>query len=235
VIRIFVGTDSRMGKAETVLEHSLKKHSSEPINIHWMRAEDLGFEIGNESGKWNIGRKAGKPYTSPGWATDFTCFRFAVPELCGFEGKAMYLDADMYVRRDIAELWNTPTTRGYSCVGPRTDVAVLRCDRFTFPEWPSLGQIKRSAWKIGDYCKLLQKYGQYELGALPNKWDCLDGKGYHPEKTALVHFTNMRTQPWKPWPESFNYPPHPCKAVVDEFWSLYKEATREVQADTNRA
>ena len=38
--------------------------------------------------------------------TPFSFQRFLIPELCGYSGKAIYLDADMQVFRDIRELWN---------------------------------------------------------------------------------------------------------------------------------
>lgn len=39
--------------------------------------------------------------------TEFTYSRFLVPYLCGYEGKALFLDADMVVTADIAELFAT--------------------------------------------------------------------------------------------------------------------------------
>ena len=220
-IRIFVGTDSRMGKAETVLEHSIRKHASQPVEITWMRAGDPGWD------DWNIGREPGNPYSHKGgaWATDFTCFRFAVPEAAGFQGRAIYLDADMFVRKDIAELYNYELKRPWMTVGPRTDVSVIDCSKFNNAWWPKIAEMKPSGQKIGHYVGLMTKHNFFQHG-LPGKWDCLDGRGFDPNKICLVHFTNMRTQPWKPWPEVFKYPPkHPCQEVEREFWALYKEAT----------
>jgi len=229
IIRVYVGTDCRMSKAEKVLEHSIRKHSTLPVEFTWMRACKGDPDWGE---CWKRGREMYRPY-SEGWATDFTCFRWTIPELCGFEGKAIYLDADMYVRKDIKGLWESPLKAAYSCVGPRTDVALIDCAAFSkknFPEWPSIEKMKKSGWKIGPYTALMQKHKKFNMGGLAHRWDCLDGRGYD-DKTCLVHFTNMRTQPWKPWPktpdfpEGFIYPPHKCKVICDEFWALYKEAT----------
>ena len=42
-----------------------------------------------------------------GWGTPFTCYRYAVPELCNFKGRAIYTDVDMINFRDIYHLWRT--------------------------------------------------------------------------------------------------------------------------------
>lgn len=38
-------------------------------------------------------------------SNDFIYARFLVPYLCGFKGRALFLDGDMIVRGDVAELW----------------------------------------------------------------------------------------------------------------------------------
>ena len=42
-----------------------------------------------------------------GWGTPFTCFRYAVAEMCNFKGRAIYTDVDMINFRDIYDLWKT--------------------------------------------------------------------------------------------------------------------------------
>lgn len=98
VARVFVGTDQRMGPAERALERSIRAHSGIPAELNWMRAGQGQF------GGWHMRRRAERPYSGSGWPTEFTPFRFAVPELAGFKGRAIYLDADM-VLGDIRELW----------------------------------------------------------------------------------------------------------------------------------
>jgi|TARA_B110000305_G_C19452387_1_gene648727 hypothetical protein len=41
------------------------------------------------------------------WGTPFTCFRYAVPELCNFKGRALYTDVDMINFRNIGHLFDT--------------------------------------------------------------------------------------------------------------------------------
>ncbi len=223
-IRVFVGTDERMQKAEAVLEHSIRKHTPVPVDITWMRAGEPGFD------DWNMGRKPGKPYTA-GWATDFTNFRFAVPELAGFEGKAIYLDADMMVLRDLRHLLAKASLSDcpWVCPGLRTEVSVIDCSKFGWENWPYLHEMRESGWSSTHYIKRLQDQHMIDGKTIGGEWNCCDGRGYKPGETGIYHFTDMHLQPWKPWPERFEYPRHPHKAGVDLFWKLYEEAC----GDTN--
>ena len=47
------------------------------------------------------------------WATPFSVFRWAIPHVCNFEGKAIYMDVDMIARDDIAKLWNQQIPKRY--------------------------------------------------------------------------------------------------------------------------
>lgn len=103
----------------------------------------------------------------------------------------------------------------------RFDVILYDCAFFEGEEWwPSIAQMKPSGWKIQDYIKLLKEHEM--IGPLSPVWNCCDGEGYDPAKTGLIHYTNMRTQPWKPYPTEFEYPPHPRPDMV-ALWEMYYE------------
>ena len=42
---------------------------------------------------------------NPLQSTDFSFSRFLVPYLCGYEGWSLFMDCDMLMLDDIAELW----------------------------------------------------------------------------------------------------------------------------------
>ena len=89
MINIFIGSsDSDDTWIEKILVYSLLKNSSEKLNIQFLRP--------NKFPGWNRG----------GWGTPFTCFRYAIPELMGFKGRALYMDVDILCLGDIAELFN---------------------------------------------------------------------------------------------------------------------------------
>lgn len=91
MIRVFIGYDPREAVAYSVLAHSIHEHASEPISITPLRLSQLT-----------------KIYSRPRdvkQSTDFAFTRFLVPYLCGYDGWAIFMDCDMLVMDDIAELW----------------------------------------------------------------------------------------------------------------------------------
>ncbi len=83
---VFIGYDHRQPVSFAVLVHSILEKSSQPVAIHPLVRPTL-------------------PITREG-LTPFTYSRFLVPHLMGFKGKALFLDIDMMVRGDIAELFD---------------------------------------------------------------------------------------------------------------------------------
>jgi hypothetical protein len=86
MLRVFIGYDSRQPIAYNVLQFSLMRRASRPVSITPLVIEQL-------------------PIKRTG-LTPFTFSRFLVPHLCGFEGWALFLDLDMLVQGDIAELFD---------------------------------------------------------------------------------------------------------------------------------
>jgi lipopolysaccharide biosynthesis glycosyltransferase len=87
VLRVFIGRDERQPIAYNVLADSIVRHASRTVSITALNLRAL-------------------PIKRRG-LTQFTFSRFLVPYLCGYEGKALFLDADMVVTGDIAELFES--------------------------------------------------------------------------------------------------------------------------------
>jgi hypothetical protein len=85
MLRVFIGRDPRQPIAANVLADSIVRHASVPVSITFLSLKTL-------------------PITRRG-LTEFTFSRFLVPYLCDFKGTALFLDADMVVTADIAELF----------------------------------------------------------------------------------------------------------------------------------
>jgi hypothetical protein len=98
-VRLFVGcaTQGDDAEAQAVFEYSVRRHSSLSIDLTWLIADTTP-----ELSGWD----------RSGWATPFSGFRWVVPELCKFTGRAIYADSDIIVRSDIAELWNLALAPG---------------------------------------------------------------------------------------------------------------------------
>lgn len=208
-----------------------------------MRAGDPGWETtrNGDPGTWRVGAAVeGGWVKKPGsWGTGFSGFRFAIPELCGFAGKAIYLDADMLLLGDIAELWALEPAigRGIRCIGPnRTDVSVIDCGWFADQRrwWPTIEQMKPSGARVFEYLRLLHANKAIDE-TLPPWWNDCDGALYrsHPNEVRLLHYTNvMCGQPYRPYP-NVDYPkeyPY-CETNKDigfVWWDHYLEALTDL-------
>jgi hypothetical protein len=155
------------------------------------------------------------------WATCFSNFRLAVPILAGFKGRAIYLDSDMLVLGDVAELLDLPIVPGkvWLCTSQkRTDVSVFDCEELG---WPTLQELQESAQTLYHWRHWANRLGLLDC-SLPDEWNCVDGWGYVHGQTKLVHFSDMKTQPWRPWPEHIAYQDHAWKQGV-KLWQEERE------------
>ena len=197
MIRIFIGTDGDIhGDAEKVVEYSIRKNTKEEVDVQFIRP----------------GRKNG--------CTGFTNHRFLIPELCNYEGYAIYLDVDMLVLGDIAELWSYKTP-GKWCTTPlRDDVSVIDCSAFS--DLPKEHQLKIGSLKNGKFNKntIRAQIRNRFLENIPVAWNTTDRVE---EGTRLVHYTDLTTQPWHPVPGK-EYKPHPHPEAEALFFQYLEEA-----------
>ena len=224
MIRIFIGSDvwQKKAGAEDVLEYSIRKHASEPVGIHWMRAGD-NFPVcnGKRPGHWNLCREPNQAWPKTGHGTDFSVFRCAVPELAGFTDKAIYLDVDMLVLGDIAELWNTPQRRPYLCNSSgRTEVAVIQCEPFKDALWwPRISTMAPSGVYLHQYRDLLLRRNFLDQ-TLTWDWNTVDKVT---PTMKLLHYSAVPTQPYRPYP-TVAYKDHPIKECADLWFKTRDEA-----------
>jgi hypothetical protein len=214
-LRVFIGADESQVVAHRVLEYSIRKHASIPVEVVPML--DLEHPMPRD------------PRNQP--RTAFSFRRFMIPALCEYRGRALYLDADMLVFGDVAELADLPfgdapvlctpgdptdAWRGHETVehfGAGLAVMLLDCDRLR--------------WKVEDVVSALDA-GHYTYEELMSNAAVIDGSGieesippewndlehYDPSSTRLVHFTVVPTQPWK----------NDDHALGDLWGSVYREA-----------
>jgi Glycosyl transferase family 8 len=187
-IRIFVGTDRTQILAARVLEYSVKKFASMSVDLIPM--VDMPIPMPKD------------PNNRP--RTGFSFSRFLIPSLCGYTGRAIYLDADMLVLSDIAKLWDLPMDGAHILCAEQPSkrgrirqysVMLLNCSRLP--------------WQIDEIVNGLDmgRYNYQQLmydvclvssdkisAAIPYEWNSLEF--YRPGKTCLIHYTDMPTQPW---------------------------------------
>jgi hypothetical protein len=197
-IRVFVGADESQLVPAAVLEYTVRKHTDRRVEFTTMR--DLPVPMPNDPAK--------RPRTG------FSFYRFMIPKLAGYEGRALYLDCDMQVFADLSELWAIPFEgqtvlctyqpeppeqwRGNKNFKAGRHLAVMMLD------------CSRLSWDVHEIVRGLDedRYGYTELMSdlaivpeeqieerIPVEWNSLER--YEPGTTKLVHYTQVPTQPWK--------------------------------------
>lgn len=89
-IPIFIGFDSREAVAYHVCCNSIIRHSTHPVSITPLALKNLG----------------GYTETHADGSNQFIYSRFLTPFLMDYQGWAIFMDGDMLLRDDIAELWS---------------------------------------------------------------------------------------------------------------------------------
>jgi lipopolysaccharide biosynthesis glycosyltransferase len=191
-IPIFVGYDPREAVAYHTCSNSIIRHASQPVAI-------IPLAL-------NLFKDYTETHTDG--SNQFIYSRFLVPHLMGFSGHAIFIDGDMIVRGDIAELWNlrelnvdvqvvkhdykTKMTEKY--LGAKNEdyprknwssVMIFNCQNFPTkkltPEYiqKSTGaHLHRFEWTTDD-----------RVGELPPEWNWLpDEYGANPG-AKLLHYT----------------------------------------------
>jgi len=186
-ISIYVGAHETEELAFKVLEYSIRRHTDRPLVMR------------------TIDNSLAPPVTDPRFLpyTNFSYGRFAIPKLAGYKGRAIYMDSDMIVFHDIAELWDTPfdgakvlvekvtpETRGK---GRLTAVMLMNCEAL---DWDLENIVSRLGvdYDMNELMSVYPLVGEGELqDRLPLGWNSLDVFG---DETRLLHYTKIKTQPW---------------------------------------
>ena len=216
-IRIFIGTQANQYVPQRVLEYSIRKHTS----------ADLDIRPTAQAG--SIERRGG---------TKFGFVRFLVPQLCGYEGRAIYLDADQLMLGDVRELIDAldedhslavvkqpEGTFAGKPVEPRNETSVMVLDCAKLKDWdpdrlfenvvpndrePGPGQIRYKSFMR------LEWMDPAQIQALDPRWNHYNTLR---DDSRNVHFSHVREQPWK-------RPRHPLRP----FWESWLAEALEAGA-----
>jgi hypothetical protein len=163
-MRVFIGYDPRQPVAYNVLQHSIHKNASERVTVEPLMLRKLPIK-----------RRS---------LTEFTYSRYLVPWLCGYEGCAVFMDADIVVTGDIAELF-TQADQQYA--------VQVNQEQPKF-EWPSVMLFNNANCRdltpewIDDEANKPQALGWGPVGSFSPEWNqCV---GYTDVANAkLYHYT----------------------------------------------
>ncbi|MDR0236819.1 glycosyltransferase [Acinetobacter sp.] len=194
VIKIFVGCDPNNCDLEQmmVLDYSIRKNTQYPVEITWMQ---LSHDINSP---WYSDQETGQGWSTAKWATPFSGFRWAIPELCDFKGRAIYMDADVIVLTDIAELWNTPFDQDAMVIAKgkkstaRLCTCVWNCEEAK-KYLPPLQQFKADPDGHKKLMKLIQEKPQL-VQNYTSSYNCIDGEELSIGEIKILHYSDMGTQ-----------------------------------------
>ncbi len=204
-VRIFVGTEDRQHRAERVFIYSIEQ----------VRDPTRAYEI------YLMKNLPG--FDRSGWRTGFSNYRYAVPELAGSSGRAIYNDVDQIYLTDPSTLFDLPlNNHGYLSVGPEdTSVMLMDCRKMV-AYW------NLSEARSGSKLKLLRGASRTPdvWGLLDSRWNSRDTE-HAAGDIRLLHYTALHLQPWTPFPETYSYHPHPLG-------SLWHDLERRADAQNAR-
>lgn len=219
-VRVFIGSGDASVLERKTLVHSIKRNTSRDLEIWHYNGTSNTIE--NEVGEQRPCPKKPSLASHHRYATEFSLFRFYIPQLCNFQGKALYLDSDMIVLSDIGELYDISLNGfdfaacpdAYPSIAPNRwalstmliDCSVCRFDldtifsyiqqrQFSYAEFSQMGQRARNSLS-------------YRIKEIPKVWNHFDKME---KDTKLVHYTDLDRQPWK-------YRYHPCGEAWFEFF-----------------
>ena len=146
--------------------------------------------------------------------TEFSNFRWYIPQLCGFKGRAIYLDSDMICFEDLgifntidlegsqimarSDAYSTKGKWGYDPEGAwALSMCIFDCARFPMTAKELFDGIEAGnySYKEMHYMKpAFVNHYDLKLSDMPEGWNDLD---IYRKETQLIHYTNLLTQPWK--------------------------------------
>ena len=187
-MRVYVAASQEQALSVSVLEYSIRKHASMSVQVMPLYHSCVDIPVPKDAA--NLPR------------TPFSFQRFLIPELAGYQGRAIYLDSDMQVFGDIRSLWQIDMEGSdLLSVAPASDtsripqysVMLLDCAQL---DW-HIGEIV-AALDAGHftYEELMQRMviAEKQSASIDTEWNSLER--YTHGVTKLLHYTDMQTQPW---------------------------------------
>ena len=220
MINVFIGYDNKERVAYNVLSHSIIQNSTKPVAITPIALNNLKDDFVRERNNLS--------------STEFSFSRFMIPHLMNYQGWALFMDCDMLMFEDIAELWRMRDDSKAIQVCkhdyvPKEKTKFLGQVQTAYPKknWSSfmLMNCKKCTTLTPDYVNKasgleLHQFKWLEsedlIGELPLEWNWLVGEYEHKDDVNNVHYTKGG-----PWFEDYK----DCDYAQDWFVN-YEEAMK---------
>lgn len=186
--RVFVGSDDMQMMGVRVLHYSIEKFSTMDVVVEPLDNSRIPVPKDPKNRS----------------KTGFSFCRFDIPRLCAYQGRGIYVDADMQVFTDITDLWTMPLDEAdllyalsHPSQGrtPQTSVMLMNCETLRWDVHEIIGGLDEGRYS---YKQLMSELciipADRRKPLLPFRWNSLER--YEPGRTSLIHYTDMPTQPW---------------------------------------
>ena len=227
-VRVFIGSGEASLLERKTLIYSLRKNSKRDLDIYVFNGTHDAIER-NDDKPVAAGLPLEIKYRN---FTEFSNYRFIIPQICGYEGRAIFVDSDTICLTDIGELFDTDMqgnqflakAEAYKGSGSwGLSVMLLDCAkaRFDLPKYfREIDEGKYTNTDLHQMTPGFLDHHPFKIGPIDPNWNSFDK---HDEHTKLIHYTNLGTQPWK-------YPGHP----YGELWFKYFNEARAAGVISNR-
>jgi len=193
MINIFIGYDSKEKVAFNTLAYSIIKNSTKPVAITPIALNNIKDDFVRERNNLS--------------STEFSFSRFIIPHLMNYQGWALFMDCDMLMKADIAELWRLRDDKYAVQVCkhdyvPKEKTKFLGQTQTVYPKknWSSfmLMNCRKCTQLTPNYVNRasgleLHQYkwleGDHLIGELPLEWNWLVGEYSYNEDVKNVHYT----------------------------------------------
>lgn len=220
MINVFVGYDTKEKAAFNVLSYSILKNSTQPIAITPIYLGNIKDTFVRERNNLS--------------STEFSFSRFIIPHLMNYQGWALFMDCDMLMKADIAELWRLRDDK-YAVqlckhdYVPKSETKFLGQVQTVYPKknWSSfmLMNCKKCAALTPDYVNSasgleLHQFKWLEsddmIGSLPLEWNWLADEYEYKKDVKNIHYTEGG--PWFAGYENCDY--------AEEWWTEFTETSQ---------
>lgn len=166
--------------------------------------------------------------------TEFSNYRFLVPEVCGYQGRAISMDSDVIALGDIGELFDTEMGDNDFLAKPAAygnkieeqwglSVMLIDCARARWTLDQYFEEIEAGLYSYSDLHQMRPSFlahHPFKIGRLNSRWNEFDRRE---TDTRLLHYTNLYTQPWK------------CRShPYGDLWFEYFNEARKIGYITDR-
>ena len=204
-VRIFIGSGEASILERKTLIYSIKKNTSRELDIYVFNGTHNSIEYNDEP-----------PYLAPMTLevkyqnfTEFSNYRWYIPQICNYQGKAIWLDSDTVCLGDIGILFDTDMDNNdllavsgsydNSDSGQTfaTSVLLMDCSRCNFDIDLYVREINEGKYDYYDLARMTKAFldmHPFNVGAMDPGWNVFDRCD---DTTSLIHYTNLLQQPWK--------------------------------------